>query len=56
MVILRTNITDIEVVGKGYDALSQIVKATHRQQDYLDWLIHQVADDVDYKYSKEGKE
>ena len=53
MVILRTNIKDIEVVGKGYDALLQIVKATHSQQDYLDWLIHQVADDVDSKYSKE---
>lgn len=54
MVILRTNINDIEVVGKGYDALSRIVKATNSQQDYLDWLIKQVADDVDYKYSKEG--
>lgn len=53
MVILRTNIEDIEVVGKGYDALSQIVKATHSQQDYLDWLIQQVADDINYKYSKE---
>lgn len=52
MVILRTNINDIEVVGKGYDALSRIVKATHSQQDYLDWLIKQVADDVDCKYSK----
>ena len=52
MVILRTNINDIEVVGKGYDALSRIVKAIHSQQDYLDWLIQQVADDVDYKYSK----
>ena len=52
MVILRTNIKDIEVVGKGYDALSQIVKATHSQQDYLDWLIQQVADDVDYKYGR----
>ena len=52
MVILRTNINDIEVVGKGYDALSRIVKATHSQQGYLDWLIQQVADDVDYKYSK----
>ena len=55
MVILRTNIKDIEVVGKGYDALSRIVKATNSQQDYLDWLINQVADDVDYKYSKEDK-
>lgn len=55
MVILRTNIKDIEVVGKGYDALSRIVKATHSQQDYLDWLIQQVADDVDYKYSKEER-
>ena len=53
MVILRTNIKDIEVVGKGYDALSQIVKATHSQQDYLDWLIQQVANDVNSKYSKE---
>lgn len=53
MVILRTNIKDIEVVGKGYNALSQIVKATHSQQDYLEWLIHQVADDIDSKYSKE---
>lgn len=53
MVILRTNIKDIEVVGKGYDALSRIVKATNSQHDYLDWLIQQVADDVDYKYSKE---
>ena len=52
MVILRTNIKDIEVVGKGYNALSQIVKATHSQQDYLDWLIQQVADDVDYKYGR----
>lgn len=52
MVILRTNIKDIEIVGKGYDALSRIVKATNSQQDYLDWLINQVADDVDYKYSK----
>ena len=52
MVILRTNIKDIEVVGKGYDALSQIVKATHSQQDYLDWLIQQVADDVNYKYGR----
>lgn len=51
MVILRTNIKDIEVVGKGYNALSQIVKATHSQQDYLDWLIQQVADDVNSKYS-----
>lgn len=50
MVILRTNIKDIEVVGKGYNVLSQIVKATHSPQDYLDWLIHQVADDVDSKY------
>lgn len=55
MVILRTNIKDIEVVGKGYDALSRIVKTTHSQQDYLDWLIQQVADDVDYKYSKEER-
>ncbi len=55
MGILRTNIKDIEVVGKGYDALSRIVKATNSQQDYLDWLIKQVADDVDYKYSKEDK-
>ena len=53
MVILRTNIKDIEVVGKGYDALSQIVKATHSQQDYLDWLIQQVVDDIDSKYSME---
>ena len=52
MVILRTNITDIEVVGKGYDALSQIVKATHSQQDYLDWLIQQVADDINSKYGR----
>ena len=52
MVILRTNIKDIEIVGKGYDALSRIVKATNSQQDYLDWLINQVADDVEYKYSK----
>ena len=52
MVILRTNIKDIEVVGKGYDALAQIVKATHSQQDYLDWLIQQVADDIDYKYGR----
>ena len=52
MVILRTNIKDIEVVGKGYNALSQIVKATHSQQDYLDWLIQQVADDVNYKYGR----
>ena len=52
MVILRTNINDIEVVGKGYDALLRIVKATHSQQDYLGWLIQQVAGDVDYKYSK----
>ena len=55
MTILRTNIKDIEVVGKGYDALSRIVKATNSQQDYLDWLIEQVADDVDYKYSKEKR-
>jgi hypothetical protein len=53
MVILRTNIKDIEVVGKGYNALSQIVKATHSPQDYLDWLTQQVAGDVDAKYSKE---
>ena len=53
MVILRTNIKDIEVVGKGYNALSQIVKATHSQQDYLDWLIQQVANDINSKYSKE---
>ena len=52
MIILRTNIKDIEVVGKGYDALSQIVKATHSQQDYLDWLIQQVADDVNSKYGR----
>ena len=52
MVILRTNIKDIEVVGKGYDALSQTVKATHSQQDYLDWLIQQVANDVDSKYGR----
>ena len=52
MVILRTNIKDIEVVGKGYDALSQIVKATHSQQDYLDWLIQQVADDINSKYGR----
>ena len=52
MVILRTNIKDIEVVGKGYNALSQIVKATHTQQDYLDWLIQQVADDVNSKYGR----
>ena len=55
MVILRTNINDIEVVGKGYDALSRIVKTTQSQQDYLGWLIQQVADDVDYKYSKEDR-
>lgn len=55
MKILRTNIKDIEVVGKGYDALSRIVKATNSQEDYLNWLIKQVADDVDYKYSKEEK-
>lgn len=55
MVILRTNIKDIEVVAKGYDALSRIVKTTHSQEDYLSWLIEQVADDVDYKYSKEDK-
>ena len=55
MVIPRTNIKDIEVIGKGYDALSRIVKATNSQQDYLDWLIKQVADDVDSKYSKEDK-
>lgn len=53
MVILRTNIKDIEVIGKGYNALSQIVKATHSQQDYLDWLIVQVADNINSKYSKE---
>lgn len=53
MTILRTNIKDIEVIGKGYDALSRIVKATNSRQDYLDWLIKQVADNVDYKYSKE---
>ena len=52
MVILRTNIKDIEIVGKGYDALSQIVKATHSQQDYLDWLIQQVANEVDSKYGR----
>ena len=52
MVILRTNIKDIEVVGKGYNALSQIVKATHSQQDYLDWLIQQVADDINSKYGR----
>ena len=52
MVILRTNIKDIEVVGKGYDALSRIVKATHSQQDYLDWLIQQVADKVNSKYGR----
>ena len=56
MVILRTNIKDIEVVGKGYNALSQIVKATHSQQDYLDWLIQQVADDVNYKYGRNSYE
>ena len=56
MVILRTNIKDIEVVGKGYNALSQIVKATHSQQDYLDWLIQQVEDDVDYKYGRNSYE
>lgn len=55
MVILRTNIKDIEVVSKGYNALALIVQATHSQQDYLDWLIKQVADDVDSKYSKEDK-
>lgn len=52
MVILRTNIKEIEVVGKGYNALSQIVKLTHSQQDYLDWLIQQVADDVNSKYGR----
>lgn len=52
MVILRTNIKDIEVIGKGYNALSQIVKATHSQQDYLDWLIQQVADDINSKYGR----
>ena len=52
MVILRTNIKDIEVVGKGYNALLQIVKATHSQQDYLNWLIQQVADDVNSKYGR----
>lgn len=55
MEILRTNIKDIEVVGKGYDALSRIVKATNSQEDYLDWLIKQVAGDVDSKYSKEDR-
>ena len=53
MVILYTNIKDIEVVGKGYNVLSQIVKTTHSQQDYLDWLIQQVVDDIDSKYSME---
>ena len=52
MAILRANIKDIEVVGKGYNVLSQIVKATHSQQDYLDWLIQQVADDVNSKYGR----
>ena len=52
MAILRTNIKDIEVVGKGYNALSQIVKVTHTQQDYLDWLIQQVADNVNSKYGR----
>ena len=56
MVILRTNIKDIEVVGKGYYALSQIVKATHSQQDYLDWLIQQVADDINSKYGRNNYE
>ena len=56
MVILRTNIKDIEVVGKGYDALSQIVKATHSQQDYLDWLIQQVADNINSKYGRNNYE
>ena len=56
MIILRTNIKDIEVVGKGYDALSHIVKATHSQQDYLDWLIQQVADDVNSKYGRNSYE
>ena len=44
MTILRTNIKDIEVVGKGYDALSRIVKATLIAKKDLDWLIEQVAD------------
>ena len=56
MVILHTNIKDIEVVGKGYDALSQIVKATHSQQDYLDWLIQQVSDNIDSKYGRNNYE
>ena len=56
MVILRTNIKDIEVVGKGYNVLLQIVKATHSQQDYLNWLIHQVADGVDSKYGRNSYE
>ena len=54
--ILRTNIKDIEVIGKGYNALSQIVKATHSQQDYLDWLIQQVADDINSKYGRNNYE
>ena len=56
MVILYTNIKDIEVVGKGYNVLSQIVKATHSQQDYLDWLIQQVSDNADSKYGRNSYE
>lgn len=56
MVILRTNIKDIEVVGKGYNVLSQIVKATHSQQDYLDWLIQQVSNNIDSKYGRNNYE
>ena len=55
MTILRTNIKDIEVVGKGYDALSRIVKATHSQEDYLSWLIQQVADRLEREVDEQLK-
>ena len=54
MIILRSHIIKTEVVGKGYDALSQIVRATHSREDYLEWLMWQVANDVDYKYSRKA--
>ena len=55
MEILRTNIKDIEVIGKGYDALSRIVKTTHSQEDYLSWLIQQVADRLEREVDEQLK-
>lgn len=52
--VLPLHIKDIEVVGSLYDKLSLIVKATHSREEYLEWLMEQVRNDVDYKYSKEG--